>query len=110
MFVARDGGRAVGMGALAGHGGGVGEVKRMYTRPDVRGQRHRRRILAARSRRWRGARALRGWCSKPARRRASSAAWRVYERGGFTRCGAVLDYPGFRLTRVFYEKRNDCAA
>ena len=40
LFVARDeGGRAVGMGALKEHGDGLGEVKRMYTLPDVRGQR-----------------------------------------------------------------------
>ncbi len=30
-------------------------------------------------------------------------AWRVYERGGFTRCGAILDYPDTRWS-VFYEK------
>ncbi|MEJ0041323.1 MAG: GNAT family N-acetyltransferase [Rhizomicrobium sp.] len=31
------------------------------------------------------------------------AAWRVYERGGFHRCGAVLDYPDTTWS-VFYEK------
>ena len=31
------------------------------------------------------------------------AAWRVYERGGFTRCGHVLDYPDSPYS-VFYEK------
>ncbi len=31
------------------------------------------------------------------------AAWRVYERGGFTRCGPVLDYPDSAYS-VFYEK------
>ena len=31
LFVARDGGRAVGMGALKDHGDGLGEVKRMFT-------------------------------------------------------------------------------
>ena len=31
------------------------------------------------------------------------AAWRVYERGGFTRCGPVLDYPPSGYS-VFYEK------
>ena len=31
------------------------------------------------------------------------AAWRVYERGGFTRCGPVLDYPLSEYS-VFYEK------
>ena len=31
------------------------------------------------------------------------AAWRVYERGGFSRCGRVLDYPDSAWS-VFYEK------
>jgi putative acetyltransferase len=31
------------------------------------------------------------------------AAWRVYERGGFTRCGPVLDYPPSDYS-IFYEK------
>ncbi|MBN9038445.1 MAG: N-acetyltransferase, partial [Rhizobiales bacterium] len=30
-------------------------------------------------------------------------AWRVYERGGFSTCGAVLDYPDSGWSR-FYEK------
>ena len=39
LFVARDDdGRPVGMGALKDHGGGVGEVKRMFTAPAVRGK------------------------------------------------------------------------
>ena len=32
------------------------------------------------------------------------AAWTVYERAGFTRCGPVLDYPDSKWS-VFYEKR-----
>ena len=31
------------------------------------------------------------------------AAWAVYERAGFTRCGPALDYPDSRWS-VFYEK------
>jgi len=31
------------------------------------------------------------------------AAWRVYERAGFKRCGPVLDYPDSHWS-VFYEK------
>ena len=31
-------------------------------------------------------------------------AWRVYERGGFARCGAVLDYPDSGFSR-FYDKK-----
>ena len=38
LFVARDdGGNAVGMGGLKDHGGGLGEVKRMYAVPEARG-------------------------------------------------------------------------
>jgi putative acetyltransferase len=32
------------------------------------------------------------------------AAWRVYERSGFARCGPILDYPDSAWS-VFYEKR-----
>ena len=34
---------------------------------------------------------------------AHEPAWHVYERGGFTRCGPVLDYPDTGWS-VFYEK------
>ena len=34
---------------------------------------------------------------------AHEPAWRVYERGGFTRCRPVLDYPDTGWS-VFYEK------
>ena len=42
VFVARDGGKAVACGALKRHADGIGEVKRMYTRPSHRGHRIRR--------------------------------------------------------------------
>ena len=35
---------------------------------------------------------------------ASSRHGRVYERGGFERCGAVLDYPDSGFSR-FYDKK-----
>ena len=103
LFVARDSGKAVGMGALKDHGNGVGEVKRMYTLPAVRGQ----RVGAA----------LLGQVETLAREKGISRlvletgeapgfepAYRVYERGGFTTCGAVLDYPDSGHSR-FYEKK-----
>jgi putative acetyltransferase len=100
VFVARIDGRAVAIGALRRHGDGVGEVKRMYTRPEAQGRGIGGAILA-------GIEAL-------ARREGlvrlvletgdrHPAAWRVYERGGFTRCGPVLDYPDTTWS-VFYEK------
>jgi putative acetyltransferase len=100
VFVARVGGGAVAVGAIRRHAGGIGEVKRMYTKPDVQGQGIGGAILAE--------------IEALARREGLSqlvletgdrhpAAWRVYERGGFTRCGAVLDY-GASPYSVFYEK------
>lgn len=100
LFVARIDGRAVGIGALRRHGDGVGEVKRMYVRPELQGQGIGGRILDAIE-----ALAL----SEGVRRLVLEtgdrhpAAWRVYERGGFTRCGPVLDYPD-SVWSVFYEK------
>src|SRR5882672_5743367 len=38
VFIAREDGRAVACGALRRHAGGVGEVKRMYTRPELQGR------------------------------------------------------------------------
>ena len=38
VFVARDDGAAVACGALCRHGQGVGEIKRMYTRPAYQGR------------------------------------------------------------------------
>lgn len=103
LLVARDdGARAVGMGALKDHGDGLGEVKRMFTLPEVRGQRIGSALLA-------NIEAL-------AREQGMSRlvletgtygmeeSWRLYERGGFEPCGVVLDYPDSGHNR-FYEKR-----
>ncbi|MBO6726158.1 MAG: GNAT family N-acetyltransferase [Rhizobiaceae bacterium] len=104
VFVARDSsGQAVGMASLKDHGGGLGEVKRMFTLPEVRGQRVGSLLLAQ--------------IEQLARQKNVSQlvletgeapgfepAWRVYERGGFTQCGAVLDYPDSGWSR-FYEKK-----
>jgi putative acetyltransferase len=101
VFIAREGGRAVACGALRRHGEGRGEVKRMFTRPQLQGRGIGGRIL--------------GEIEALARREGLEmlvletgdrhpAAWRVYERAGFTRCGPVLDYPDSEWS-VFYEKR-----
>ncbi|MEJ0025251.1 MAG: GNAT family N-acetyltransferase [Rhizomicrobium sp.] len=100
VFVAREDGRAVACGALRRHGGGIAEVKRMYTIPAAQGRGIGGRIL--------------GRIEDLARREGIErlvletgdrhpAAWRVYERGGFARCGAVLDYPDTTWS-VFYAK------
>lgn len=100
VFVAREGGAAVAMGALRRHAGSIGEVKRMYTRPDRQGAGLGGRILSeieALARREN----IRRLVLETGDRHP--AAWRVYERGGFTRCGPILDYPDSKWS-VFYEK------
>ncbi|GHC62242.1 GNAT family N-acetyltransferase [Limoniibacter endophyticus] len=108
VLIARDEGKAVACGALRVHDRGIGEVKRMYTRPDYRGRAIGGRIIdriesLARDKRLSHLVLETG--------NQHSAAWRVYERAGFTRCGAVLDYPDSEWS-VFYEKRltNQAAA
>jgi putative acetyltransferase len=104
LFVARNAdGQAIGMGALKEHDDDLGEVKRMYTLPEVRGERVGTQLL--------------GYIENLAREKGLSRlvletgeapgfepAWRLYERGGFTVCGAVLDYPDSGYSR-FYEKK-----
>ena len=100
LFVARSDGQAVAIGALRRDRVGVGEVKRMYTRPEHQGQGLGGAILAE----------IEGLARREGFTRLvletgdrHPAAWRVYERGGFTRCGPVLDYPDTGWS-VFYEK------
>ncbi len=103
VFVARDEGRAVACGALRRHPGGIGEVKRMYTRPEAQGRGIGGIIV--------------GEIEALARREGIErlvletgdrhpAAWRMYERAGFQRTGPVLDYPDSGFS-IFYEKQLD---
>jgi putative acetyltransferase len=100
VFVARASGAAIACGALRRHDSGIGEVKRMYTRPAHQGCGIGGQILEA--------------IEALARREGicrlvletgdrHPAAWRLYERSGFARCGAVLDYPDSGYS-VFYAK------
>lgn len=100
VLVARDEGRAVACGALRRHDAGVGEVKRMYTMPSHQGRGIGGRILELIEELAR-AEGLERLVLETGHRH--DAAWRVYERGGFTRCGPVLDYPPSGYS-VFYEK------
>ncbi|WP_417581870.1 GNAT family N-acetyltransferase [Pelagibacterium sp.] len=103
VFVARDdSGRAVGMGALKMVDGELAEVKRMYTLPEVRGQRIGVVLLDAieTQARQKGVKTLKLETGNVA---GFEPAWRLYERGGFTRCGAFLDYPDSEYS-AFYEK------
>ena len=101
VFIARDGGVAVACGALKRHADGIGEVKRMYTRPSHRGRKIGEQIVAriealARSE------GLKRLVLETGDRH--HAAWKVYENAGFTRCGPVLDYSDVTWS-VFYEKK-----
>ena len=103
LFVARDGGHAVGIGALKDHGDALGEVKRMFTLPEVRGQRVGALLLRqiealARDK------GITRLVLETGEGPGFEPAWRVYERGGFEQCGAVLDYPDSGFSR-FYDKK-----
>jgi putative acetyltransferase len=104
VLVARDtAGRSVGMASLKDHDGELGEVKRMFTLPEVRGQRVGSQLLQrveALAREKGLARLVLETGEAP----GFEPAYRVYERGGFTVCGAVLDYPDSGYSR-FYEKK-----
>lgn len=100
LWVARREGRAVGIGALLRHPGGLGEVKRMYVRPDQQGQGVAGRIIEA----------IEEQAAAEGLERLALetgvpylAARRVYERAGFVACGAFADYPDNPYS-VFYEK------
>lgn len=103
VFIARDGaGRPVGMGALKVFDGDLAEVKRMYTLPKIRGQRVGVALLDAIEAlaREKGVKTLK---LETGNVPGFEPAWRLYERGGFARCGAFLDYPDSEYS-AFYEK------
>lgn len=100
VFVARQAGRAVGCGALRRHPGGIGEVKRMHTRPSRRGRGIGGCILREIDRLARHEGMVRLVLETGHRH---EAAWRLYEQGGFARSGPVLDYRDTPYS-VFYEK------
>lgn len=103
LFVARDSsGAAVGMGALKVESPEMAEVKRMYTRPEIRGQRVGVALLDAIV-----ALALEKGIPhlmlETGDVEGFEPAHRLYTRAGFTRCGAFLDYPESRYS-AFFEK------
>ncbi len=99
VFVARQNGEAIACGALRRHADGIAEVKRMYTIPAHQGRGVGGKILdeVIALARQEGFRRL---VLETGDRHP--AAWRVYERAGFTRCRPVLDYPDSPWS-VFYE-------
>ena len=101
VFVARTPeGRAIGIGALRREGEGIGEVKRMYTRPEARGK-HVGSALLDRIVDLARREGIERLVLETGDRHPE--AWALYESRGFTRCGPVLDYPESQWS-VFYEK------
>jgi putative acetyltransferase len=103
VFVMRDqAGAPLGMASLKIHDDELGEVKRMFTYPALRGQRIGTQLLrrVEALARERGVRRL---VLETGEAPGFEAAWRLYERCGFHVCGAVLDYPDSGFSR-FYEK------
>jgi putative acetyltransferase len=103
VFIAREAdGRAVGCGALKLADDGLAEVKRMYTRPEVRGQRVGSLLLEAITdlARRKGVKTL---MLETGEGPGFEGAFRLYERSGFTQRGAFFDYPDSEWSR-FYEK------
>jgi len=100
VFVARVGGDAAACGALHRHADRIAEVKRMYTRPAFQGKglggMILERIVSL---------AQQEGFSKLVLETGDKhhAAWRIYERAGFSRCGPVLDYPDSPYS-IFYSR------
>ena len=104
LFVARDDeNNALGMGALKIHDETMGEVKRMFTRNQVRGKGVGHKILQA-VENLAIAKGLKTLMLETGEAPAFEAAWKIYERNGFSVRGAFLDYPDSGWSR-FYEKK-----
>jgi putative acetyltransferase len=104
VFVARtDDGAAVGIGALKVHDDDIGEVKRMFTDPEVRGQRVGVAILQAVIELARQ-KELSQLMLETGTGEGFAGAHRLYERYGFTPRSAFLDYPDSEWS-AFYEMR-----
>ena len=101
LFVARDeGGKAVGMGALKVHSRELGEVKRMFTDPEVRGKRIGSALLEAivGLARERGLPTL---MLETGTGPGMAEAHRLYARSGFVTRGPFLDYPDSEWSAFF---------
>ena len=101
VFVARDdAGRPIGMGALKVHSAELGEVKRMFTDPEVRGKRVGSALLEAivGLARDKGLPIVMletgGLADMP-------EAHRLYTRAGFAPRGPFLDYPESQWSAFF---------
>ncbi|WP_375543157.1 GNAT family N-acetyltransferase [Aliiroseovarius crassostreae] len=99
FFVAREGARILGTGAIADKGA-YGEVKSMFVSPDARGKGVGEALLSQleATARVKGHKAM-----KLETGNVLHAAHRLYERAGFTRCGPFGDYPD-AASSIFMEK------
>jgi putative acetyltransferase len=98
VFVAREDGKAIAMGSLRRHPGGVGEIKRMYTMPEHQGQGIGKRILGEIE-----ALARREGLTSLALETGNNfdAALQLYRGAGFQSCGPLLEYPATPFTAFF---------
>lgn len=104
LFVARDGeGKALGMGALKVHDDALGEVKRMYTRPAARGTGVGWQLLQQVETLARG-KGLKELKLETGEAPGFEEAWKIYERSGYSVCGAFLDYPDSGWSRFYMKK------
>jgi len=90
------------MGALKVESAEMAEVKRMYTRPEVRGQRVGSALLAAITELARE-KGIAHLMLETGDVEGFEPAQRLYMNAGFTRCGAFLDYPESQYS-AFFEK------
>lgn len=103
LFVARnEAGEAIGMGALKQQDAEMGEVKRMFTVPAVRGQRVGSALLKAIEQLARD-KGLKVLMLETGSEAIMPEAHRLYQRGGFMPRGPFLDYPESPWS-AFYEK------
>lgn len=104
LLVARnDQNIAVGMGALMVHDEDLGEIKRMYTRTDVRGSRIGSQILLQLENLAKDLK-LKTLKLETGEAPGFEPAWRLYERNSFEKCGAFLDYPDSGFSRFYHKK------
>ncbi len=101
FFVARSNGEALGCGALWHRAPAYGEVKRVYVRPEARGLKLSKLILAALEDNARS-HGLR-WI-KLETGTLQPEALGLFAKWGFTRCGPYADYPTDDPYSVFMEK------
>jgi putative acetyltransferase len=102
FFVARRAGEALGCGALWHRDPAYGEIKRIYVRPEARGLKLSKLILAALedNARAHGLKAM-----KLETGTLQPEALGLFARAGFTPCGPYADYPTDDPYSVFMEKQ-----